>query len=220
MINNNRFSVIMILVSLLLSFLLLRECKSKSDLGKELNLQKKAMSDTTKLHRNEKNQLVAEKLVFVGDKKAALQEVERWKTLGLSVQSKLDKTMKQLTIVNRKLEVSGSGKVKPPKDSIITIFNVIIDTPSLSIDTGDAFHHLKFASNKNKYAYQITVADSMEFKIDDKGRKGTLVTVLNKNPYIVSSDVKSVLISNKKQSSFLKYLSFMAGFGVAYLILK
>lgn len=210
------FQFALIILVFVLSVLLLRNCK-KVDL---LEQQKKAIADTTKIFRNKSNQLVAEKLAFVGEKKALLSEIERWKIFGDTLQNKLTNKTNQIILLKREITIANSGEIKPPKGDTIYIANIVIDTPTISIDTGDAFHRFKFASNKSKYAYEFKVFDNSELKVEYNGKKGTRVTLLNTNPYVDKVDIKSVMIAPKKNSLISKVVYVGLGLGIGYLIFK
>ena len=214
--SNKLFQFVLIILVLVLSTLLLRSCK-RTDL---LEQQKKAMSDTTRLYRNKNGQLVAEKLAFIGEKKALLSEIERWELSGDTLKTKLTNKTKEVFLLKREFSILKSGDVTKPKLDTVYFANIVIDTPSISIDTGDAFHHLKFAANKSKYAYEIKVFDNLELKVEDNGRKGTKVTLLNKNPYVSNVDIKSVMIAPKKTSLISKVIYATLGLGVGYMIFK
>lgn len=183
-----------------------------------LDQQKKAIADTTVTYRNKNNQLIAEKLAFVGDKQDLKAEIERWKNLGDTLQNKLTSKTKELIFIKRKINIGGSGYIQPAKPDTVYIAKVKIDTPLISIDTADAYHSFKFASNRLKYAYELSVTDKSELKIEDNGRKGTKVTLLNKNPYIVSTEIKAIIISPKKPSLFDRVIWLVAGVGVGSLV--
>ncbi len=213
MTNNQKFQVVLILLVLALSAFLLRECKT-NDINES---QKKALVDTTVLKINDKGQIEASKLVYETQSfKEAKAEIERLKVF----ESKFTKTTKQLTSLKREFEILKSGTVTKPKTDTVYISNVVIKNPTISIDTGDAFHTLKFAANNDKYAYQIKITDDSELKVEDKGKKGTLVTLLNKNPYVTSVDIKSVSIAPKKPSLAKKILHVGIGLGIGYFVFK
>ena len=212
--SNIIFQAVLVFLVLALSAFLLRSCE-KNNL---LEQQKKAIADTTKIYRNKANELVAEKLAFAGDKQDLEQEIKRLKSEGYEIKTKLISSTKHITILNREIEIAKSGKVRPSKTDTVYIADVVIEKPEISIDTGDAFHHFKFASSSDKYAYEIKIFDNSELKVDDNGRKGTKVTLLNKNPYVSSVDIKSVMIAPKKDNVFNKAMIFglvvVAGFFV------
>jgi hypothetical protein len=210
---NTMIQGILIVLVLFLLAINLRSCKQKDISDQQLI----AATDSTVLYRNQKNQLVAEKTAFVGDRKAMRAEVKRWKD---TLASEVTKNTKVIIQLKREIKIANSGKVKPPIHDTVLMAGVIIDAPSISIDTGDAFHNLKFAANKSKYAYEIEIKDLSELKIDDKGKRGTLVTLLNKNPYVRSTEIKSVVIEQKKPSLFYKILHVAVGLGFGYLFFK
>lgn len=213
---NLPFQILLILFALGFTTLLLKQCNT-NQLHKN---QLKAATDTTVYYRNKSNQLEAKKTVFVTDNKSdAKAEIERWKAQGIDVQNKLNRSTKQLIILKRELEIVKSGTINIPKTDTVYISDVVIEKPNISIDTGDAFHTLKFAANNDKYAYQIKITDDSELKVEDKGKKGTVVTLLNKNPYVISSEIKSILIKPKNKS-FNKFVYLGAGLLGGYLIFK
>lgn len=213
MINKNTiFQLILIVVALTSTMIALRSCH-KEGISDQ---QKKALVDTTVLKRNDKGQLEASKLVFVSeDLKEAKAEIERLKVF----ETKFTRQTKQLTSLKREFEIYKSGTVTPPKTDTIYIANTIIETPSVSVDTGDQFHRLKFAANKSKYAYEVKITDNSELKVEEK-KKETIITLLNKNPYVTSVNIKSVAIAKKKPSLAKKLLHVGIGLGIGYIVFK
>lgn len=183
--------------------------------------QVNAVRSENKEYRNKYNELVSEKQAFVGKAKQMKAEIEYWKSQGDTLRSKVTNQTQQITYLKKKLEIAGSGNVKPlPPDTVIVIAKTAIDTPIIAIDTSDQWHSFKFAGNKYKYAYQLSIIDNTEIETKDLGRKGTLVSVINRNPYIVSSEAKSVVISPEKPSVLKKAIWIGIGLGAGWMIFR
>lgn len=219
MINKER--VIWIIIVLLLSlfiFYMIQYNYSDSLMYKK---QLFAKNNENIQYRNKYNQLVSEKLAFIGDKKQLKEEIEYWKKKGDTLTSKLSSKTEQIILLKRKIEIINTGKPTIYKhDTTIMISDVAIDTVILSVDTTDKYHSFKFVGNKNKYAYKIGITDNTELVTEDLGKQGTLVKVINRNPYIVSSEAKSVIVAKKKPSVLAKIVWFVVGGGLGYLVFR
>lgn len=166
---------------------------SRSDYLRQI----KALRADSIQYRNQYNELVAEKLAFEGTVKDLKDEVKYWKQTGDTLRTQLTSKTRTVILLEKKLKISGTGVVQPPKDSVVYIHDTVIDTPTIAIDTADAWHRLRFASDGNKYAYELEVADATEL-VTEKDKNGTLVRVVNRNPYVVNSGIRSVVVAEKK----------------------
>lgn len=213
MTSNQKFQGILIFLVLSLTAFLIRGC----DKFKINEFQKKSLVDTTVLKRNPKGQLEASKTVYEANSfSEAQQEIKRLKVF----ETKFNRQTIQLTSLKREFEILKSGTITKPKTDTIYIADVVIEKPNILVDTGDVYHSLKFAANNDKYAYEIKITDDSELKVEDKGKKGMLVSLLNKNPYVDSVDLKSVIITPKKPSLAKKFLHVGIGLGIGYLVFK
>ncbi len=174
------------------------------------------------MYRNKFNELVSEKQAFVGEKADLNNELESWKATGDTLESKITSQTQSMVYLKKQLTIAGTGKpvIIHDKDSVVIVGQITIDTPTYKIDTVNKFVDFKFAGNKSKYAYQVKVIDNTELATENLGSKGTLVRVINRNPYVTSSEAKSIIVAQKKQSGWQKWLGFAAGLAAGYLIFK
>lgn len=193
----------------------------KDNQARVARLQAKTATDVNKQYLNEKGQLVSEKMVLSGSLKDAKAQVGLLIKQGDTIQSRLSSTTRQVISLRQQISISKSGVPDTVKiDVPVFVDKIKIDSPTLSFSVSDEYHSLRVAGNLKKYAYTMGVNVKTELVTDDLGKNGTKVTVLNKNPYIVSSEANSIIIPQKKSSPVVKWLFFALGLGAGYVAFK
>lgn len=205
---------LVIFVTFLIISLIAINLKTCSRLKDARKLQH-AMQDSNRMYRNENGKLISERLAFVAAAKDMKGLIEFHKLRGDTFETKFNKATTSLTLLKKSIKVTGAATPRIiKKDTSIFIGGLRIDTPSFEVDTGDAYHHMRILGNKGKVGYSFSVTDNTELHSEDLGKKGTRVSVLNKNPYVESSEAISLIVAPKKRQFWLRLKDGAIGAGI------
>ncbi len=191
--------------------------KSKQQKAEKENLISGLLAETRQ-YRNENNHLVSENLALVGDKKQLKQLAEYLKRKGDTITAQLTSKTREVDYLKKEIRINGSGRMTPV-DTTLVIGGTTVDTARFLIDSADAYHSFRFAGNYNRYAYELKFFDHTEI-LKETTKDGTLVRVINHSPYVVTSEVKSLMIPERKPSLLKKGVWAGIGAAAAVLIMK
>ena len=210
--------IVLLLALLLMSTYMISSYRGEMELYK---IQVNAVQSENVQFRNKQNELVSEKQAFIGEKKDLKGQIEVWKKNGDTLRTKLTGATKDIFFLKRLIEINGKGNVITFKrDTQFLVGPTIIDTPVIAVDTADKFHSFRFAGNMKKYAYQVRVFDKSEMIAEDLGKKGTQVRLVNHNPYVIKSEVNSLIVPPKKVSVWKKIFWIGIGAGIGSSLVR
>lgn len=202
-------SVLLVVSLVIISLLFTRQ--------RELKLQNKTLSDTTVNYKNKYGEAVSENKGFVGNIRDLKAQQKNWEKAGDSLRSVIRSNTIQLTVLKQKFQAAGSGVPDTVfRDTIVYIAGTAVDSSTLNIREKDEFHEFNLSASKKKYAYDFKAFLKTELHTEDMGGAGVKVTAVNRSPYIVESETKSLIVPRKKPSFWnsVKWFAIGAGAGV------
>jgi hypothetical protein len=182
---------------------------------RELKLQVKAKDDVTVHSTNKHGEAVSENTAFVGTIRDLKDQVKNWERKGDSLRSKINSKTRQVTLLQQKLSITGTGKPDTVfRDSIVYIGKEQVENSDFNIHEKDSLHEFTLSANKKKYAYDFKAILKTELLTEDLGGAGTKVTAINRSKYIIESETKSLIVPMKKPSFLAKFKWIGVGVGI------